>query len=317
MSYLHFTLKERIKIEIFYEMGYSSRKIAGILRRSHTSVSREIKRNVDSKSKYKAENAHKNYQINKSKCGRKGKFTKELAEIISAKLTATWSPEQIQFYNNKSIGVSFKTIYNWLYQGKLKGITEKHLRQKGKRRKTKETRGKFLLGTPISKRPKEIKKRIFFGHYELDTMVSSRGKSKGCFATFCEMKSRYFIALKLSDKSSESYRNAINHLLNIYPKTAFKSFTSDRGKEFSCYRNVEENYGIKFYFADPYSAWQRGSNENSNGLLREFYPKKTDLSEVNEKELRLNLYLINNRPRKCLGWKSAFEVFFNELVQLI
>ena len=132
-------------------------------------------------------------------------------------------------------------------------------------------------------------------------MVSSRGKSKGCFATLCEMKSRYFIALKLSDRSSESYGNAINRLLNIYPKTAFKSFTSDRGKEFSCYRNVEENYGIKFYFADPYSAWQRGSNENSNGLLREFYPKKTDLSEVNEKELRLNLYLINNRPRKCLG----------------
>ena len=171
MSYLHFTLKERIKIEIFFEMGYSSRKIAVILGRSHTSVSREIKRNVDLKSKYTAENAHKNYQINKSKCGRKGKFTKELAEIISAKLTATWSPEQIQFYNNKSIGVSFKTIYNWLYQGKLKGITEKHLRQKGKSRKAKETRRKFFVGTPISKRPKEIKKRTFLGHYELDTMV--------------------------------------------------------------------------------------------------------------------------------------------------
>ena len=155
MSYLHFTLKERIKIEIFYEMGYSNRKIAGILGRSHTSVSREIKRNVDLKSKYKAENAHKNYQINKSKCGRKGKFTKELSEIIS---------------------------------------------------------GKFLLGTPISKRPKEIKKRIFFGHYELDTMVSSRGKSKGCFATFCEMKSRYFLALKLPDRSSESNKLSIKNL---------------------------------------------------------------------------------------------------------
>ena len=107
--------------------------------------------------------------------------------------------------------------------------------------------------------------------------------------------------------------NAINHLLNIYPKAAFKSFTLDRGKEFSCYRYVEEKCGIKFYFADLYSVWQRGSNENSNGLLREFYPKK----EVNEKKLRLNLYLINNRPKKCLGWKSVFEVFFNELVHLI
>jgi IS30 family transposase len=97
---------------------------------------------------------------------------------------------------------------------------------------------------------------------------------------------------------------------------AFKTATTDRGKEFSCFKLIKEKLGIDMYFADPYCSWQRGSNENSNGLLREFYPKKTDLSLVNEAELMHNLFLINSRPRKCLGWKSAIEVFLHEVSHL-
>ena len=125
MSYLHFTLKECIKIETFFELGYSIRKIAKILGRSHTSVSREIRRNRDIENKYKAETADENYKINKTKCGRKSKITDELLKKIEEKLLITWSPEQIQFYDNLSVGTSFKTIYNWLYQGKLKRIDRK------------------------------------------------------------------------------------------------------------------------------------------------------------------------------------------------
>jgi IS30 family transposase len=196
-------------------------------------------------------------------------------------------------------------------------ISSKQLRHKGKRRNPKETRGKFLIGKSISNRSKGVKKRTEFSHYEIDTMVSSRGKSKGCFATFCEMKSRFYIAFKIPDRSGEPYKTAVDRLFGLFPKNAFLSFTSDRGKEFSCYKYIEDTYKIDFYFADPYSAWQRGSNKNSNGLLREFYPKKTDLATVNNEELRRNLFLINNRPRKCLGRKSAYEVFFNEVVHLI
>lgn len=117
------------------------------------------------------------------------------------------------------------------------------------------------MGTPIFKRPKEVKDRATFGHWELDSMVSIRGESKGCFATFVERKNR-------------------------------------------------------FYIADPYSSWQRDPNENSNGLLREFYPKKADLANVKQSNLTHNLFLINSRPRECLGWKSSIQVFLHELAHL-
>ena len=125
-----------------------------------------------------------------------------------------------------------------------------------------------------------MKKRTEFGHWELDTIVSSRRNSKGCMATFVEMKTRMYRAIKIADRSQNSMFKAIKQLVSSLPKGCFKSFTSDRGKEFGCYRQVEDELGIDFYFADPYSAWQRGTNENSNGLLREFYPKKTDLALV-------------------------------------
>ncbi|MBU5670145.1 IS30 family transposase, partial [Peptoniphilus sp. MSJ-1] len=204
-----------------------------------------------------------------------------------------------------------KTIYNWLYSGIINfNITK--LRRKAKSRKVKETRGRFNIGTPIRKRPKLIKKREEFGHWELDTVVSSRGKSKGCLATFVEMKSRFYIAIPMKDRSKDSMLEAIKKLIYPLPKQALKSFTSDRGKEFACYKDIE-NMGIEFYFADPYSAWQRGTNENSNGLLREYYPKKTDLAKISVNELIKNLMELNSRPRKCLNYQTPFDVFMHEL----
>lgn len=208
------------------------------------------------------------------------------------------------------------TIYNWLYQGKLQNGDLKTLRQRGKRRKPAEKRGKFTVGTPISKRPKEVESRDEFGHWELDTMVSGRGKSKGCFATFAERKSRLYTAFKIPDRTSDSMDKAINQLFGVLPSGTFKTATTDRGKEFACYQLIQDKLGLTLYFADPYSSWQRGSNENSNGLLREFYPKRTDLAAVYEKELIHNLFLINSRPRKCLGWKSSIQVFLHEVVHL-
>ena len=116
----------------------------------------------------------------------------------------------------------------------------------------------------------------------------------------------------MKDRSKDSMFKAIKKLCNSLPKESLKSFTSDRGKEFDCYDEVEK-LGIDFYFADPYSAWQRGSNENSNGLLREYYPKKTDLAEISIEELIENLMELNNRPRKCLNYRTPFELFLHEL----
>ncbi len=148
-------------------------------------------------------------------------------------------------------------------------------------------------------------------------IASSLGKSKGCFATFVERKTRWYVALKMPNRSANSMEQAIKTLKEQLPSHAFQTATVDRGKEFACYRTIEQDTDIKVYFAEPYSSWQRGSNENANGLLREFFPKKTDLAKVSNDELEKALSLINNRPRKCLNWKTTHEAFQEELLHLI
>jgi IS30 family transposase len=313
MSYKHLTTYERGRIEALNNIGYSSRRIGEELGRHHTTIARELQRNEGTP--YRAELAQQNYEQRRKLSKPKGKYNEELAIVIEEKLFATWSPEQIANTITKG-KISFKTIYNWIYQGKLLNGDLQTLRQKGKRRKPAEKRGKFAVGTPISKRPKEVKSRDTFGHWELDTMVSSRGKSKGCLSTFVERKSRLYTAFKMLDRTSGSMEKAITRLFNVLPSGAFKTATTDRGKEFACYQSIQDKLNLTLYFADPYSSWQRGSNENSNGLLREFYPKKTDFTTVDEKELMHNLFLINSRPRKCLDWKSPIQVFLHEVLHL-
>lgn len=227
----------------------------------------------------------------------------------------TWSPEQIvgRLYQGK---LSFKSIYRWIYNGLLE-VPLTVLRQKGKRQKPRETRGRFNIGTPISKRPKEVRKREIFGHWELDTVVSGRGQAKGCVATFIERKTRWYFGVLIPDRSATSMEAAVRRLHKQLPQGAIQTATTDRGKEFSCYKVLENDLNIQVYFADAYSSWQRGSNENGNGLLREFFPKKTNFDQVTEDEMKQALQFINHRPRKCLGWKTAHEAFQEELLHLI
>ena len=158
---------------------------------------------------------------------------------------------------------------------------------------------------------KDVRSRETFGHWELDTVVSSRGKSKGCLATFLERKTRFYLTFKIPDRTVKSLFSAIEQLCKLFPKEALKTFTSDREKELSCDPLVE-NLGISFFFADAYSSWQRGSNENANGLLREYFPKKTDLATISDEALNKVLYDINHRPRKCLAYRTASEALEDE-----
>ena len=313
MSYHHFTTYDRGRIESLHKEGYSARKIGTAIGRHHSSVARELRKNNGYV--YTAEAAQRSYEVRRQRSKPVGKFTTELAQVVEAKLAETWSPEQIA--SSILIGIlSFKTIYAWLYQSRLNRGDLKALRQKGKRRKPIEARGKFAIGQTIADRPKEVKSRETFGHWELDTVVSSRGQSKGCFATFVERKSRLYTAMKMPDRSASSMENAITQVCTAMPYKAFKTATTDRGKEFACHGAIREKLGLPLYFADPYCSWQRGSNENANGLLREFYPKKTDLAKIDADELIKNLFLINSRPRKCLGWKTPIQVFLHEVSHL-
>lgn len=315
MSYKHLTTFERARIETLHDQGISIRTIAEKLDRSPSTISRELKRNSQD-GIYRSEKAQENYEKHRLHCGRIGKWSPDLAEIINEKLNMTWSPEQIvgRLFQES---ISFKTIYRWIYQGLLVDQNLNVLRHKGKRQKPKETRGRFNVGTSITKRPKEIRKRETFGHWELDSVVSSRGKSKGCFATFVERKTRWYMALKMPNRTSASMEKAIRTWMEQFPHGTIQTATVDRGKEFACYSTIEQDTDIRVYFAEPYSSWQRGSNENANGLLREFFPKKTDLSKVSDEELENALSLINNRPRKCLNWKTTHEAFQEELLHLI
>jgi len=308
MSHHHFSICERGKIEGFFEIGYSTRKIAAQMGCHHSSIARELKRFTGAG--YKAVAAQQDYRQKRQNSKPHGKWSETLCAAVTEKLKATWSPEQIS--HTVTMGqLSFKTIYNWLYEGRLTGLTAEVLRRKGKKRSCKNL-AFFSRGTPIRKRPKEVHSRETFGHWELDTVVSGREKG-GCFATFVERKTRFYTAIKMSDRTADSMESAIKVLFKALPAKAFLTATTDRGGEFSCFENIKKDLELILYFADPYCPHQRGSNEYGNGLLREFYPKKMDLGAVCQQQLDQSLFLINSRPRKCLNWFSPIQTFLYEL----
>ena len=315
MSYSHFSIIERSQLEILHHMNWSTRDIAKALGQHHASIARELSRNNTVHTYYSPEAAQESYRYRRQRATLKVKLTPTLKEYIEDKFAKTWSPEQVAA-TLKDEKVCFKSIYRWLYQGLLVRGDVQVLRHKGKRRKPVEKRGRFNIGKSICNRPEEVKKRETFGHWELDTVVFSRGKSKACVATFVERKTRAYFGVLIPDRTAVSMEHAFNEVNQRYIKGAMCTATVDRGKEFACHERLEASHDVQIYFADPYSSWQRGSNENANGLLREFFPKKTDFALVTPEMLNHALYLINNRPRKCLGWMTAHEAFQEELSHL-
>ena len=315
MNYKHITTNERCCIANFLSLGLSLRKIAKHLNRNISTISREVKRN-STNGKYLAHIACENYAKNRKNSGAKGNSSNPtLIKYIEDGLEKTWSPEQIagrlrlDYQDDKSMKIGFKTIYRWLYQKNIAKGNVNRLRRKGKSLNPKETRDKFNIGKSIKDRPKEVRKRETIGHWELDTVVSSRGKSKACLSTFVERKSRFLIAQVMENRKSLTLNFHCFTAFKDIPTNLIKTFTVDRGKEFAGYVDIENTLNIDVYFADAYASWQRGTNENTNGLLREFYPKKFDFSSINQKELDNIVTIINNRPRKCLGYKTPAEVF--------
>lgn len=241
-------------------------------------------------------------------------WKQEVLEYIDEKLSQTWSPEQIAKTPCGMKMPSFKTIYRWIDEKYLRS-TLKNLRRKGKTRKRLGNGGRFTTGKSIRKRDKSVYSRKEFGHWEADTVVSGQGKSKACFATLAERKTRYYIAVKIPDRKGETMAKAIICALSAFPKEAVKTITCDRGSEFACWREIEKALSCDMYFADPYCAWQKGTNENLNGLLREFYPKGRNLSRVNPSTLKKNLALINARPKKVLHYQSPQDLFQENLIK--
>lgn len=322
MSYKHLTINERCCIYQFKNFGMGVRTIAKALHRSPSTISREINRNkVESGSRgrfyrYYPNKAQDLYELRRKACHRKTINDTNVLGYIEEKIQLHWSPEQIANRNVEGISIpSTSTIYRMIHRKQIWQISMEHLRRKGRFKRPAEKRGKFNDGgRTIKKRPKEVYQRKELGHWEADTVESGRidrkRKSKYCFVTLAERKSRYYIALLLPDRKEEHVTSAIIETLKNFPDDLVKTITFDRGKEFAGYEKIEQELNCKTYFCDPYCAWQKGTNENTNGLLREFYPKGMDLSKVDEDKLSYYLTIMNDRPRKCLKYKTPKEVMF-------
>lgn len=330
--YDHLTILEREEIAKCRAQGYSIRGIARKLKRSPSTISREINRNAFEPEQYSPIIAQRLYFLKRKNCGRKKILSDSYLKhtIKRLFLEEQWSPEEIAFRLKREeypISISYTTIYRAIHaaefdEGKLKqghrGVVKK-LRRKGKRYSRKneeETRGKIVATHTIHDRPLEAEKRAVLGHWEADTMTGKTGES--CLLTLTDRKSRFLQVSKVQSKKAEFVTEQLIHLLRKFPSEKRISITPDRGKEFAFHKEITEKLsGMPVYFADPQAPWQRGTNENTNGLLREYFPKHQSLEELTNQSLEKVVKKINQRPRKCLEWKTPHEVFFDEVLHLI
>ena len=312
MSYQHISLEERHYIEVEKKKGISGNKIADDLGRSQSSITREIARNTGKRG-YRHQQADSFAQARQREKPRAIKLTKEVKEQINKGIKEDWSPEQIcgRFKQAGKVSLHHETIYQYLLRDKRAGgELYKHLRHQNKRYRKRYGSSNNRTGIPnrvdIDQRPEEANNRERVGDWESDTII---GKNhKGAIVTLDERKTKLRLALPLKRKAAELVKEAIIKLLKPLKKLV-KTMTFDNGKEFVLHEAIAEELECETYFAKPYHAWERGQNENANGLLRQYFPKTMELADVKIKEVIEAVDKLNSRPRKCLGYKTPYEAF--------
>ena len=323
MSYQHITLKERYVIYHLLLMRLSFREIGRRLNRHHTSISREVKRNRPIIGPYWDQWANSRAIERQKQPRHRRKYdNKALVGYVHTQLRQDWSPATIaarlemDFPRNLKMRMSAEGIYRWVYADAIEGgsLYLHCLRShKKRRRQGRYGTGRGLIPGRVSidERPASVDRRNRFGHWEADTVEGAKGT--GGIATHVERKSRLLMAGKLTDKRAATYNEATNQLFSDMPSKWKKTLTVDNGKEFAQFKGIEEETGMKVYFADPYSPWQRGTNENTNGLIRHYFPKGVNWRTVSDQMLAKVVDKLNNRPRKCLGYRTPLEVFTQNL----
>lgn len=338
------TYEERCKIEFMVKKKYTLQDMAEELGRNKSIISREINRHCDKKwdyntgickKVYSAAIAQGKYEFSRKKAGRKSKLSRALKQFIEDKiLIEKWSPEEVAGYIKVNdikfdIQPSFQLIYYWIEKKKL-NIRPLDLVHKAKLEKKDKKEEKFKklpkhTEKSIHKRPKEIDENKEFGHWELDCVEGSKG-SKKTYMTLLERLTKKYIVIEMIEHTNECIKQAIDSLEDEYGdnfRKIFKSMTTDNGHEFLNYDKIEisrfdENKRrTTVYYTDPYSSWQKGMNENCNGILRRFIPKWTDLNKVSSEKLENVVNKINGKPRKILGFISAEKRFKEEIEKIV
>ena len=323
--YRHLTREERDRIHAMRAQGKGVCEIAGAIGRDKGTVSRELRRNGRSGC-YGSATAQRRYEERRRACRPRRRLAdpRLMAEVRERISEDRWSPEQVDGRMRLEAGgacvVSFSTIYREIAVGSLDGPDtpgrrgfRQRLRRKGKRGRARkdERRGKIRISHELCERPAEADARARVGDWEVDTVV---GPTPPCLVTLVDRRSRFLCGGKAGARTSAAVAEVEFGALRGRP---CHTVTPDRGKEFANHAQVGERLGgVRFYFCAPHHPWEKGTNENTNGLIREFFPKGTDFSEVSEEEVQRVFSMINDRPRKVLGFRTAREVYLEETLHL-
>jgi len=320
MKYKQLTLKERYHISTLLKKGWSQKEIANSIGVNPSTICREIQRNKDNLTQEYhyafAESSASRRQQSKAKYT---VITSKIKTYIKSKLKEDWSPEQIagRMKRDKGFTVCHESIYRYIYNNKSRGgKLYKHLRHKNKKYHNRankyQRRGIIIDRVSIDKRPKIVEKKNRIGDFEIDTVIGLN--HIGALVTVVDRKSKYTIIKKVSSKRADKVTNALIEMLFPLRKIT-KTITSDNGKEFAYHKKVSESLDTDFFFAHPYSSWERGLNEHTNGLIRQYLPKKTDFTQISKEEIITIQDKLNHRPRKILNYRTPFEVFFTEVAK--
>lgn len=330
MKTSEFTLSEREELSRLLSQGFTFVAIGKLLLKDRKTISSEVSRAGMDRHAYRAHKAHFHARQEKRKQGRKRKIdhNPELKQFLFDKLKERWSPDQIAktlkglYPDKESMRVSHETIYTYIYvlpRGSLKKELLGYLRQQKKYRrrqgknqpKNEEKRGQIPEMISIEERPKEIEDRIIPGHWEGDLLMGKYKRS--ALGTLVERATRTTILVPLANKDAKSVRRAFAREMKKLPTQMKGSLTYDQGKEMSEHKLFTRDTKIKVYFAHPGSPWERGTNENTNGLIRQFFPKGTEFDKVSRRKIKWAQGLLNGRPRRSLNYRTPYEVF-NELI---
>lgn len=305
----HLTFQER---EVLYRLIKAKRtkaEIATALGRDRSTIYRELQRNTGGRG-YRPKQAQRKADQRRLRCRRKTKMSNpKLKKYVTAALKKKWSPDEIAgrsrqaFPRQPDCHVSHQTIYTWLASESPE--LRMHLRR-GYRRSQPETRGKLAGCVSIKGRPKAVDSKRRYGDWEGDTVVSPGRRS--AVVTMVERKSKYLRVRKTASLKSAKTMSAVCRGMRDLPESLLRTMTLDNGKEFAQHERLADKLGLDVYFARPYASWQRGLNENTNGLLRQFFPKGTDFARISHRQVARAEKLLNERPRKGLGYKTPCEI---------
>jgi len=316
-KYKQLTYKERYQIYALIKEGFNYTQIANNIGYSKSTISREIKRNSINKTSYHPDSASVETFVRHKNKNKYIKIDKTIEKYIRKYLKLDWTPEQIagRLKEQRLINVTHEAIYQYIYKNRANGgRLYLHLVRKMKKYQKRDTqyksRGLIANRISISKRPKVVDKKTRIGDWEVDTIIGKY--HQGAIVTIVDRKSKFTLMRILPTKGAIGVSNAIIELL--YPiKQLTHTITSDNGKEFTFHENISKSLNTDFYFCDPYSSWQRGLNENTNGLIRRYIPKRSEFINITRDEIMMIQNKLNHRPRKALAYKTPYEVFMNEV----